>query len=424
LNVSLLLGRTVGRHGSRALSRFPRTRNTLYFAGGCVALATVAWTLRQEAHAEDGQSEINNNDQGALRPYDVVLNKALQLYQRLPSLSSIYFFFFPQSEDGKPAPKYLDRLEAFAKLHLPNTYNIILARREQYDDLYDFEDDESVAKGVVRPHVELVDLDEPPPSKIESEKTKELSEWIEEISAKLNPPEPLFEVEEDEQEMREQQKTLDLKEDGKMSLHPHFPNDRLWYDYIQHFGDNFERGEVLLLPSRVPLPYGKALTLVIDAAVLYTKDGRRPGVDAFLSRVFEKYEIIMYGETLYVADGKVDPGIVIDGHYMYTTHHLTPRDCLKVNKWCFKSCAYLNRPEESTIIVDWNPENTVGSPWNAVILKPWDGKDYADESLLVLNDYLDWVADEIIQNKKLMPMLTLRYQDWEKDVVDIWRDKH
>lgn len=52
----------------------------------------------------------------------------------------------------------------------------------------------------------------------------------------------------------------------------------------------------------MPLPYGKQLTLVMDAKVLWSSTGRRPGLDKFLARAVAKYEIVLFGspEVLFI----------------------------------------------------------------------------------------------------------------------------
>lgn len=98
--------------------------------------------------------------------------------------------------------------------------------------------------------------------------------------------------------------------EGDPSLHPKYPTDRVLMDaYAATIGEEnvyvwhlcapayFYRGNLpRLLPSRVPVPYGKPISIMIDASILWNQHGRRPGLDFFLSRVFEKYEILLYGD--------------------------------------------------------------------------------------------------------------------------------
>lgn len=55
-----------------------------------------------------------------------------------------------------------------------------------------------------------------------------------------------------------------------------------------------------LLPPRIAPPYGKPLTVVLDARVLQSPEaanGRRPGLDRFLGMLMGKYEVVVYGHV-------------------------------------------------------------------------------------------------------------------------------
>lgn len=141
----------------------------------------------------------------------------------------------------------------------------------------------------------------------------------------LAPPAPIRRSKEPKNTLRRGKEILEPEEEanreyalmlgmsGEVSLHPSYPEDRLYMDYynlafahpslrysssIFFFFLTRRRKCVELLPPKAPAPYGKPLTVIIDASLLWNRYGKRPGLDIFLSRVYEKYEIILYGDQV------------------------------------------------------------------------------------------------------------------------------
>lgn len=206
---------------------------------------------------------------------------------------------------------------------------------------------------------------------------------------------------------------------GQMSLHPWFPTHRERLDQFWSYYRPEVHGLMMepMLPPRVAMPFGKPLTVVIDASVLSSREyGNRPGVDRFLSTLMQKYEIIVYGD-------KIEDVTEIDPSRLLVTYHLASGTNRNVPKAFFKSARALNRPIENTLVIDTNPENVFHNPNNAIIVKPWDGFDITESTLPDLLELLEYQATMVVENKKPIFEVCPQFHHVDYDAVEVWRTK-
>jgi len=201
------------------------------------------------------------------------------------------------------------------------------------------------------------------------------------------------------------------------SFHPWFPTnrsnlDRVWRVWSEEMAYMFPP----VLAPRVPPPYGKPVTLVIDSRCLYNEKGKRPGMDKFLGTVTGKFELIVYADQLQDFEE-------IDVSEQLTTYQLGPDLVDEIPKWYWKNPRLLNRPLDSTILVDCQAENAVFAPNNALILPEWDGFDIYDNKLTHLIEILDFIAKKVVVSKMPVYDVCPHFQSIDKDVVGVWKEK-
>lgn len=125
--------------------------------------------------------------------------------------------------------------------------------------------------------------------------------------------------------------------------------------------------------------------MVIDARVLQSPGaahGRRPGLDRFLGMLMGKYEVIVYGENTHFVED-------IDSGGQMCTYVTAQELEFSAPEHFWKTVRALNRPADSTVIVDTEPSRCFHNPDNCLVVRAWDGENVDDRALLVLADLLN-----------------------------------
>jgi len=169
-----------------------------------------------------------------------------------------------------------------------------------------------------------------------------------------------------------------------------------------------------MLPPRVPLPYGKPLTVIINTKVLFNDHGRRPGMDRLLGTIIAQYEIILY------ADKSTDFEEV-DMTEQLSSYRIAPDMYPDFPGWQWKNPRVLNRPLDSTIIVESCAEEAYFAPENSLVLGEWNGQNVHDTKLAQLAELLDLIAKKVIVNKLPIVDVIPDYQSPWHDCIETWR---
>jgi RNA polymerase II subunit A small phosphatase-like protein len=104
---------------------------------------------------------------------------------------------------------------------------------------------------------------------------------------------------------------------------------------------------------------------------------KRPGVDAFLHRMSQLYEVIIYTASI---DRYAQPLLKLLDPLKLTSHHLYRDSCTIVNNAFVKDLKLLGRDLARTVIVDNTPSAYMLQPENAIPILTWTG-DPSDNKL-------------------------------------------
>eukprot|EP01124_Arcella_intermedia_P017862 TRINITY_DN24840_c0_g1_i1.p1 TRINITY_DN24840_c0_g1~~TRINITY_DN24840_c0_g1_i1.p1 ORF type:complete len:389 (-),score=66.25 TRINITY_DN24840_c0_g1_i1:28-1194(-) len=208
---------------------------------------------------------------------------------------------------------------------------------------------------------------------------------------------------------------FNLSQQVEESYHPWYPKDRQKLDmFLRSSSSNLWKSYPRLIPERLPLPWGKPITLLVDCSVFFSKAGTtRPAWRHFLHDVSQIYEIILYGETL----KKVRE---IDSRSKYCSFLLCPQMNRKFEPEMFKNPHCLNRPLDSIVILDTKAEDAFMAPRNTLIIKKWDGRYLNDPALsdtaLLLRDIAD-------AQKMGFPVYTIvdKFQNVQLDCAEMYK---
>ncbi|KAJ6621310.1 HAD-like domain-containing protein [Mycena sp. CBHHK59/15] len=151
-----------------------------------------------------------------------------------------------------------------------------------------------------------------------------------------------------------------------------------------------------LLPPAYPPPHQKPYTLLIsidDLLVTSTWDrqhgwrtAKRPGVDYFLAYISQFYEVVVFTtQNYYTAAPILDK---LDRYNFYINHRLYREATRSINGKIVKDISYLNRPLNTVISLDTNPEHVSTHPENAIIVPLWKG-DPNDMGLVAMIPFLE-----------------------------------
>lgn len=132
---------------------------------------------------------------------------------------------------------------------------------------------------------------------------------------------------------------------------------------------------------------------------------KRPGVEGFLKRMCETYEVVIYTASMeYYGNAildKLDPDRSI-------AHRLFRNSCSVVRGSLVKNLARLGRDLKDTVIIDNSPSCYALQPCNGVPIKTWteDTSDTELEKLMPIlellskvNDVRDYLREVVVDNK-------------------------
>ncbi|KAJ7050490.1 HAD-like domain-containing protein [Mycena amicta] len=165
-----------------------------------------------------------------------------------------------------------------------------------------------------------------------------------------------------------------------------------------------------LLPPPTPAPHGKPYTLLIsidDLLVTSTWDrqhgwrtAKRPGVDYFLAYISQFYEVVIFTtQNFYTAAPILDK---LDRYNFYINHRLYREATRSINGKIVKDLSYLNRPLNTVILLDTNPDHVSTHPENAIIIPKWKG-DPNDKGLIAMVPFLESIG--IYKPQDVRPIL-------------------
>ncbi|KAK1293707.1 Mitochondrial import inner membrane translocase subunit TIM50 [Acorus calamus] len=151
-----------------------------------------------------------------------------------------------------------------------------------------------------------------------------------------------------------------------------------------------------LLPD--PFPQEQHVpTLVLDLndTLIYTDWKRergwvtfkRPGVDAFLERLAQFYEIVVYTDQLNM---NVDPILERLDQKGCVRHRLARTATRYLDGKHYRDLSKLNRDPSRIIYITAHPDSTL-QPENSVVINPWN-PETVDTALLDLLPFLEYVA--------------------------------
>ncbi|KAF8216325.1 HAD-like protein [Mycena galopus ATCC 62051] len=166
-----------------------------------------------------------------------------------------------------------------------------------------------------------------------------------------------------------------------------------------------------LLPPPPPPPHQKPYTLLIsidDLLVTSTWDrqhgwrtAKRPGVDYFLAYISQFYEVVIFtSQNFYTAAPILDK---LDRYNFYISHRLYREATRSINGKIVKDLSYLNRPLNTVISLDTNPEHVSTHPENAIVIPPWKGNS-DDKGLIAMIPFLESIG--IYKPQDVRPILT------------------
>ncbi|KAK7030752.1 mitochondrial import inner membrane translocase subunit TIM50 [Favolaschia claudopus] len=166
-----------------------------------------------------------------------------------------------------------------------------------------------------------------------------------------------------------------------------------------------------LLPPPLPAPHQKPYTLLIsvdDLLVTSTWDrqhgwrtAKRPGVDYFLAYISQFYEVVVFtSQNFYTAAPILDK---LDRYNFYISHRLYREATRSINGKIVKDLSYLNRPLETVISLDTNPEHVSTHPENAIVIPKWNGNP-DDKGLIAMIPFLESIG--IYKPQDVRPILT------------------
>ncbi|KAJ7281664.1 HAD-like domain-containing protein [Mycena rebaudengoi] len=154
-----------------------------------------------------------------------------------------------------------------------------------------------------------------------------------------------------------------------------------------------------LLPPAYPPPHQKPYTLLIsidDLLVTSTWDrqhgwrtAKRPGVDYFIAYISQFYEVVVFTtQHSYTAAPILEK---LDRYNFYINHRLFREATRSINGKIVKDLSYLNRPLNTVISLDTDPEHVSTHPENAIVIPKWNG-DPNDKGLIMMIPFLESIG--------------------------------
>lgn len=181
---------------------------------------------------------------------------------------------------------------------------------------------------------------------------------------------------------------------------------RKWFSWESISGGLSDPALESFLPDSTPDSFGReprTLVIAFEGTLVNTDWSReqgwiirkRPGVDKFLSRLFNLgYEIVVFSSNY---EGITTPVINnFDKHQVFSYRIF--RECLlfKEGKYV-KDLDRLNRDLSKVLVIDHNPEAFSKHPDNGIVVNAWDG-DSGDVELLKLLPFLESLVKEDVRD--------------------------
>lgn len=125
---------------------------------------------------------------------------------------------------------------------------------------------------------------------------------------------------------------------------------------------------------------------------------KRPGVDEFMKRVGELYELVVFTASV----SKYGDPLLDQLDINHVIHHRLFREsCYNYNGNYIKNLAQLGRPLEDVIIIDNSPGSYILHPQHAVPISSWFS-DIHDNELLDMVPFLEDLAKKDVQDVSLV----------------------
>ncbi|ODQ64713.1 NIF-domain-containing protein [Nadsonia fulvescens var. elongata DSM 6958] len=119
---------------------------------------------------------------------------------------------------------------------------------------------------------------------------------------------------------------------------------------------------------------------------------KRPGVDEFLRRVGELYEVVVFTASV---DKYGDPLLDYLDIYNAVHHRLFRESCFNYQGNYIKNLAHIGRPLGSTIIIDNSPMSYIFNPQHAIPISSWFSDIHDNELLDMLPLLEDLALDHV-----------------------------
>mmetsp|Transcript_4948 Transcript_4948/g.9293 ORF Transcript_4948/g.9293 Transcript_4948/m.9293 type:complete len:286 (+) Transcript_4948:1533-2390(+) len=150
--------------------------------------------------------------------------------------------------------------------------------------------------------------------------------------------------------------------------------------------------ETLVHSSFIPTAtYDFIIPVNIEGTLNHAYVAKRPGVDEFLEKCLESFEVVIFTASLKIYAEPLIERLIPGSN----THKLYRPSCRFVNGIYVKDLSRLGRTLERTVIVDNSPSSYALQPQNAVAIKSWfcDPKDNDLEGTWKILEQLVEVAD-------------------------------
>lgn len=137
--------------------------------------------------------------------------------------------------------------------------------------------------------------------------------------------------------------------------------------------------EALIFNTLQPLDDADFIINVeVDEIVYQVHVKKRPGIEEFLNKVAENYEVIIWTSRAQYVNSCIDQ---IDTHSVVSAR-LFREHCKRQGPEVVKDISLIGRPLKKTILIDDDETNYMNLPKNSIALKPWKG-DSEDSALLM-----------------------------------------
>lgn len=132
------------------------------------------------------------------------------------------------------------------------------------------------------------------------------------------------------------------------------------------------------------------INVEVDEIVYQVHVKKRPGIEEFLQKVAENYEVIIWTSRAQYVNSCIDQ---IDTHNVVSAR-LFREHCKREGTNVIKDISLIGRPLKKTILIDDDPVNYMNLPKNSIPLKPWKGN---SEDNALLGEVLPQLKDLVLE---------------------------